>query len=236
MRVSSLDELTREAMWQLYERYYLDVDRRRFQEDLSAKTDVILVRDADDGSIRGFGTLLVRTLTADGRTVRILYTGDTVLDRPYWGSSVIQRQFLAYAAKLWLRAPHQPLYWFLISKGFRTYLLLARNLPNSWPHPDRPTPAREMTLLNAAGRAFFGSDYREAEGVVRFDRPQARLREDVAPIDERALAARDIQFFVEKNPGHTRGDELCCLGLIDLEMVWFNVRKYVFGRRREARR
>ena len=37
----------------------------------------------------------------------------------------------------------------------------------------------------------------------------------MAPIDPTLLSVPDIRFFVERNPGHVDGDELCCLGRID---------------------
>jgi hypothetical protein len=41
----------------------------------------------------------------------------------------------------------------------------------------------------------------------------------VAPIDTGLLERPDIRFFVAKNPGHAKGDELCCLGRVDAGLV-----------------
>jgi hypothetical protein len=37
------------------------------------------------------------------------------------------------------------------------------------------------------------------------------LRPHVAQIHQRRLHDPHIGFFVQRNPGHVRGDELCCL-------------------------
>src|SRR4051794_1625133 len=55
----TLDAATRDAMWRLFEGYYEDVERRRFDHDLAQKQQVILLRDRADGSLQGFSTLEV---------------------------------------------------------------------------------------------------------------------------------------------------------------------------------
>ncbi|MDE1999117.1 MAG: hypothetical protein KGI52_09350, partial [Burkholderiales bacterium] len=52
-----------------------------------------------------------------------------------------------------------------------------------------------------------------------------RLKEGVAPIDDRALSHPDIRFFADRNPGHERGDELCCLAAINIKLTLFYVNK-----------
>ena len=37
-------------------------------------------------------------------------------------------------------------------------------------------------------------------------------------VEDRFLEHPDIRYFLERNPGHAAGDELCCLGRIDLAL------------------
>ncbi len=48
------------------------------------------------------------------------------------------------------------------------------------------------------------------EGIVRFPEPQV-LREGLDEVPEGRLADPHVAYFLERNPGWVRGDELICL-------------------------
>lgn len=216
--VSALSAELREAMWRLFERYYADVTCERFQHDLSEKQEVILLFDSGDRSMRGFSTLLCYEDHHRGRRFVAVYSGDTVIDEAYWGQRALQRRFVRWVVLQKLRRPFTPVYWFLITKGYKTYLLLSRNFPNYWPRHDRPTPDWESSLIDHLARSRFGDAWKPELGVLRFDSSLGRLREGVASVDASIIAAPDARFFVEKNPGHAVGDELCCIGRVGLDL------------------
>ena len=112
--------------------------------------------------------------------------------------------------------PLTPVYWFLISKGYKTYLLLSRNYTTYWPRHDKATPSWERTLIGHLATDKYGSSYRPATGVLRFEAREGRLKDGVAPVDPEALTHPDIRFFLQRNPGHVDGDELCCVGKVDM--------------------
>ncbi|HJK91691.1 MAG TPA: hypothetical protein RMH85_31120 [Polyangiaceae bacterium LLY-WYZ-15_(1-7)] len=206
-------------MWRLFRRYYTEVERPTFERDLDDKDVVIVLRDSGDGSIQGFSTLKVYARKVHGRRVVAIFSGDTIIDAPYWGQSALHWTFLRFLVQVKLRHPLTPVYWFLISKGYKTYLLLARNYPHHWPRHDAPTPAFEQALLDALSADRFGEAYDREAGVLRFPESHGRLRGHVAPLSPELLAQPDVRFFAEKNPGHPHGDELCCLGRVDLAFV-----------------
>ena len=127
-----------------------------------------------------------------------------------------------------VRNPTVPLFWFLISKGYKTYLLLSRNFPEHWPRRDRPTPPWQAAVLDDLASRKFGSSWHPLRGVLIFDPPAGRLRAGISPV-EPVLGDPDVAFFVARNPGHTRGDELCCLGRVDRNLAlsygWKALRK-----------
>ena len=53
--------------------------------------------------------------------------------------------------------------------------------------------------------------YDAADGVIRATPGQYRLRSGVADVTPERLRDPHVRFFHACNPGHTRGDELCCL-------------------------
>ena len=217
--IGALHPTAIEEMWRLFSKYYVDVSRAQFEHDLAQKNDVILLLDSGDMSLQGFSTLEVYERAIDGRPFLAIFSGDTILENSYWGQTTLQSAFFLYVLKVKLMNPLRPVYWYLISKGYKTYLLLSRNFANFYPRHEQPTPVFERSILDLLSRDKYGEAYQPAEGVLRFPTCHGRLRQGVAPIDTGLLERPDIRFFVAKNPGHARGDELCCLGAIDLGLV-----------------
>jgi hypothetical protein len=71
--------------------------------------------------------------------------------------------------------------------------------------------------MDALARARFGSRYDAVRGIVRAGPEHYRLREELSEVPRRRLADPDVQFFVDANPGHAAGDELCCLAPLTRE-------------------
>ncbi|MCM2279809.1 MAG: hypothetical protein NDJ89_17175 [Oligoflexia bacterium] len=222
--VGALGAPAREAMWALFSVYYENIEREVFERDLATKDQVILLRDREDGSIQGFSTLQVYRREIRGRRVVVVFSGDTVISPAYWGQLALQWAFFRYILKTKLLNPAVPVYWFLISKGYRTYLLLSRNFPEYWPRHDRATPEWQQAVLDALAGEKYGADWKPELGILRFERPRDRLRSGVAPIEAALLSGpgnADIRYFQERNPGHAQGDELCCLGRVDARLGFF---------------
>lgn len=219
--VPRLTEAQRDQMWAVFSRYYAAVTREKFEADLADKQQVILLSDSGDGRIQGFSTLQVYARTLHGRRFLAVYSGDTVTDEAYWGQPALHRTFTRFLLKTKLTNLHLPVYWYLISKGYKTYLLLTRNFPTHYPRHDRPTPPFARAVLDLLSTDKFGEAYQPEQGILRFDTCQGRLKRGVAPIDAALLEYPDIGFFVAKNPGHADGDELCCLGRVDLAFPTF---------------
>jgi len=216
--VGSVDATTLDAAFELFRESYDDADRSRFERDFAEKQLVILLRDRADGMLKGFST--VHLDTVNGSTV--VFSGDTVIDRAYWGQKRLQTQFARVLLSLKLRAPHRPLYWFLISKGWRTYLLLANAFPRAVPRSDRPDDAKIRGMLDALATARFGSQYDSRTGIIRYSTAHERVREGIAPVPATLALNPHVRYFLERNPGHSQGDELACLAevrLLDLARI-----------------
>jgi hypothetical protein len=217
--VTALHPTAVDEMWRVFSKYYVDVSRETFERDLSKKNDVILLVDSGDRSLQGFSTLQVYERAIDGRPFIAVFSGDTILEEAYWGQTALQKAFVRYVVMVKLRHPLRPVYWYLISKGYKTYLLLSRNFENYYPRHERPTPPFERAILDLLSRHQFGDAYVPEKGILEFSTCMGRLKPGVAPIDTGLLERPDIRFFVTKNPGHAKGDELCCLGAVDLGLV-----------------
>lgn len=228
--VAHLDKETIEQMWHIFAQYYLDVERHRFESDLAAKQDVFLLRDKKSLNLQGFSTVKVFEEAIDGKKFIAIYSGDTIIKRDFWGQTALQKSFFLYITKVFLTHPFTPVYWFLISKGYKTYLLLSRNFPAYWPCHSAETPAFEAGVIHLLARNMFGAAWKSERGVLSFDKPMGKLKGEVAPITEAMMTHADIRFFLEKNPGHVAGDELCCLGKVDLNLALHYPRKLLHKR------
>ncbi len=209
--VSSLDRATIDAAFSLFDSLYVGTDRARFERDLHEKQLVILLRDAGDNSLRGFSTIHLGEVAYGRRRARLVYSGDTAIHPAYWGQKCLQRAFATVLMREKLRRPTRPVLWFLISKGYKTYLLLINHFPRSVPRGDRPASDRLQATLSVVAGARFGDAFDPSRGVISHETPRERVRREVAPIDRPLLRDAHVAFFVARNPGYQRGDELACL-------------------------
>jgi hypothetical protein len=209
----ALDARTRDAMFALLAAHFAGVDRTTFDRDLEDKSCAIVLED-DTGDLRGFSTMVAYESGAAGTPVSIVYSGDTIVDRAWWGSPALARTWVRAVRQLAPDTEPREVYWLLLTSGFRTYRFLPVFFREFYPRFDAATPLRDAALLNKLARERFGEQYDAASGVVRFVRPQV-LAPDLLTLPEGRLPDPHIAFFLDRNPGFVRGDELVCLTRID---------------------
>lgn len=210
-RVADLAPQMLRTLYDLFERHYADVTFERFASDFGEKEYVILVRDGG-GELRGFSTVRTFVREVDGRSVRLLFSGDTIVDPRFWGEQELGRTWSRLAGALSAERPDLPFYWLLLSKGYRTYLYLPLFFHEHY-------PAREDEFARSVVHDFatqrYGRDFDPRRGVVSFATPHGRLREELGEIGEHRMRSEHVRFFVERNPGFREGDELVCLARLD---------------------
>jgi hypothetical protein len=153
-------------------------------------------------------------LSVDAREVVAFFSGDTIVAADYRSDSILSRLWsrtvFAEAAKIVAKRPAVQVYWFLICSGYKTYRFLPIFFRRFFPNPGARTPDDVQRILDALGKAKFGSRYDAATGVVRLEEPTP-LRPGVADLTEQRLRDPLVVFFAGRNPGHTLGDELACI-------------------------
>src|SRR5947209_3996301 len=91
-RLTEVAEVTtrqRDEMFALMQRHYVNVQRGVFETDLAEKRWVILIRERADERLCGFSTQVVLDLSAGGRPIKALFSGDTIISREHWGDSAL---------------------------------------------------------------------------------------------------------------------------------------------------
>lgn len=212
VRPGELPDPRRDELFALLSAHYDRVSRPAFERDLAEKDHVILLLD-EAGAVCGFSTQQIFTLATDAGPARFLFSGDTIIHRDHWGSQALARAWGGYAGSR-LAESSGPLYWLLVSKGFRTYLYLPLFFREYHPRHDAPTPPAARALMDLGARHKFGACYRPELGVVEFPDSLGQLKGPLAEIPRRQRADPRVRFFLQRNPGYNRGHELVCLAAI----------------------
>ncbi len=209
-----------ESAFKLYQQYYDDVSFEKFHSDLSQKQKVIVIFEKSTGILRGFSALLIKNLEIDGKKVRVIYSGDTIIDEAHRGSRALTSEFFKNIVLERIKNPLTPVWWFLISKGYKTYLLLANNYNHYYPRVEVITPKFYQDLLDKISLSFFGENYDPSTGIISFSNKSEKLKDFTAPITEGMISKYPkIKFFVEKNPSWQEGDELACIGEVNWSLL-----------------
>ncbi|MBI5334239.1 MAG: hypothetical protein HZB72_06560 [Burkholderiales bacterium] len=224
-------------MYAIYEKYYERTSLEIFLRDLSKKSGVILIQRKSDDEIVGFSTLQFFDFEVDGKRVRGVFSGDTVVEKEYWGSNALANTFYRRLVIERFKHPLVPFYWFLISKGYKTYLLMTNNFYNYYPNING-RDERYRRIAEAFCSRTFPDAFDGERMLLDFGSDYVALKEAVADItpEERARDPK-IGFFEQRNPSWMRGTELPCLAACDYESFFRSlwdvpakwVRKHILG-------
>ena len=209
-----LDLPTRDAMFALLAAHFAGVDRATFDRDLDEKSCAILLEDGA-GVLRGFTTMLVYESRVAGAPVSVIYSGDTIVERAWWGSPVLARTWIG--AALNVRADRRTAGRVLAAPHVRVSHLPfpAGVLPRLLPALRRGHAASTGRAARRA-RATNGSDVSTTPPRASFDSCGRRCSRRISiTLPEGRMPDPHIAFFLERNPGFVRGDELVCLTRID---------------------
>lgn len=207
-----------DRMFQLMLAHYDGMRRASFEQDLFDK-DRVIVLEAEGGII-GFSTQ--KFITYQG--VRAVFSGDTIIDRAHWGTQALSRAF----AQHFFDHPEGPLYWFLISKGFKTYKYLPTFFQEFYPRYDRPTPPAVQSLLDGFGETLYPSEYRKDTGVITYRGDKDRLKPELQELSVREQDPH-YSFFITENPGYANGEDLACLTLLTRKNLRRGAERILFG-------
>lgn len=206
--VESLDEATRRAMARLYLDSYEGSSEAVFLQDLENKEKALLLYS--DETLVGFTTLKYYQRTWNGNPINIVYSGDTVVAREHWGQQALAFAWISYVGELRRELGQLPLYWFLLVKGHRTFRYMPVFGKSFYPHwsIDR---SDLKPIADMLASEMFPDEYNPTSGVIEFAQSRGHLRPEIALPTADELERDGVRFFLERNPGFTRGHELVCL-------------------------
>ncbi len=212
-RIETVDVLGEDTvgdMFTLYSRYYDGTSEQLFRRDLAEKQYVIILHD-ENGWLQGFSTAVVSEHQFQGERLRAFFSGDTIVDDSHWGQQALPISWFRLTGHIKAAEPETPLYWFLLVKGHRTYRYLPAFFYVFDPAYDRDTAPRVKALMDMLARDRFGDAYDSGRSVVSFATSHGHLKSSWADIPDKDRKRPDVIFFLERNPGYVKGDELVCL-------------------------
>ena len=206
---AELAPATIDEMFAVFNENFAQTSPEIFQRDLGGKDWVILLRDEQD-RVQGFSTLALYETEFESQKMSIVYSGDTIIRREYWGTPQLPSAWIKTVLEK-SQSMQQPLYWLLISSGYKTYRFLSVFYKTFYPHYACATPPHIQALMQHLAAQRFGDDYIPALGVVRFKVGATPLRDGVAEVTDERLHDPHVAHYIKTNPHHDQGDELVCL-------------------------
>lgn len=210
--VAGLADSTVQEMSSLYLQHYDGASEAIFRSDLSEKDEVILL--SCSGQLVGFTALKVYEHDWNGRPIRIVFSGDTIVSPEHWGQQRLAFAWISRVGQFKREAPAKPMFWFLLVKGHRTYRYLSAFSKTYFPHWSQDRLDLKY-LADQLARERFGARYKPESGVVEFYPSRGHLSESIACASSGELSKQSVKFFLERNPGYRIGHELVCICELD---------------------
>lgn len=211
--VGELPAHTIARMAALYLANFAGSSAELFRQDLQEKDEVILLHAGYE--LVGFTTLKIYIRPWQGRSVRLVYSGDTIVAPAHWGQQALAFAWISRIGQLKRQMPELPLYWFLLVKGHRTYKYLSVFGKSFHPHWAAPRDDLKA-LADHLAQERFGTDYDAASGLVRFAESRGHLQQAIAEASPEEMSKPGTQFFLQRNPDYRLGHELVCLCELEL--------------------
>jgi len=210
---SELSRQQQVQMLYLMHRYYENVHDETFFVDLHRKDRVVLLED--EGNVVGFTSYASHVVDTEGGHAYALFSGDTIVDRAYWGMMLLEKAWLRYAFELANKHTDAEMYWFLLCKGYRTFRFLPVHFINYHAGPCTGNSLLEKRLCAFATNAF-GGRFDPERGLLYLEN-NYNLRQGIADISERERRHASIATFEQLNPHWQEGVELATLVPVSYE-------------------
>lgn len=186
-----------QEMYAIYAQYYDNTNFPLFLDDFSNKHGAILIFHPKTEQIVGFSTMAIHQFEFGHQRYTFLFSGDTVVKRDEF-------------------------YWLLISKGYKTYLLMANNYYVYYPNVEGKHQ-QLAPVLEYYCKKFFPKYYNKMSHLLNFGEDYQPLKGEVAPITAKMrLDNPKIDYFAKMNPTWEQGTELPCIGYLG----WGDIMRY----------
>ncbi len=219
-KIISISEIAKddmERMLSLLNIYFDNVKRKNFLRDINEKNFAIVMHDSAN-LLQGFSTIELIRDEIDGIRINAVFCGDTIIHEAYHGTRELPRIIGNYLMELHLNNPDFKTYLFLISKGYKTYILLPRYFRKFYPSYKGGFPDFEKKVIDKLASGKFKEWYDKTKGIIRIP-DNYFLKYGKYHITKELMKNPDIAFFLSSNPGYVKGEEIACLTEFSVENI-----------------
>lgn len=216
-KIQELSQADIRTMYDLMSLHYENIKYDNFVSDLKNKEEVVVLKTTD-GQIKGFSTIVFSEIEVDNIKHKILFSGDTIVHKEYWAHNNLANVWLQHAIKK-QQEFNEPLYWLLISKGYKTYKYLNTFFKEYYPNPNKDIPQLEQQILDKFGKTYYPQQYDAMSGLLIMNKSKDFLKEEYANIPAEKMNDFVVKYFLKKNPEYYNGNELICITNLSLENV-----------------
>jgi len=206
---ADLSANTIESVFELHSGFFRNLDKKVFISDLLEK-DFIIVSE-DTGKPVAFSTIKIHDENPFGERTIFIFSGDTIVHPAYWSQNILVPAFASFLRYMIDAYRDAKIYWYLITKGYRTYMFLPVLFKEFYPAPEWKTPSHIQALIDYISAKRYGSRYLKDKGIISYYGDKDSLIDEMCEIPIARRANRFIRYFLEKNPDFKQGDELACL-------------------------
>ncbi len=217
INVEDLSKEQKDSMFFLMYNFYSNTKRETFDDDLQEKDWVLMLFEKHTQLIVGFSTQMLFSYYFNNKEIKVLFSGDTIIHRDYWGSMGLSLIFGELMIRLINKYENHELYWLLISKGVRTYKYLPAFFIEFFPVFNKKTPDDIKQLMTLLGKKKFPKLYDTKTGIVRAKKNAQFLKTDYQP--KREPRKKHEIFFYKSNPNFISGDELLCITRLSINNI-----------------
>ncbi len=215
--VNELTKNDERVMFSLMEEYYSKINWENFKKDLHEKKWVVLLKNQKE-EIKGFSTLMLFDINNDGHSIKVVFSGDTIIHSDYWGTLELPMVWGKFVLiDLPEKFPGNRFYWILISKGYKTYRLLPTHFKTFYPSYKRKIPKFEKRVMNKVLGKKYPDRYDSKTGIIFSNGQSDYLKNGVADISSEHLNNPHIAYFAMMNSGYSKGDELACIAEANID-------------------
>lgn len=222
---SKVKNLDIDRLFLLMDNNYNHISREIFERDLFKK-DYVGILTADN-QIHGFTTYAINPYNCGTEEYNILFSGDTIISPEYWGTQILMQSWFRTVGSLISQDPDKKWYWYLLSKGHRTYMYLPLFFSDYYPSPTGTKDPDYKEIIDRCSELFYGDEFYKEDGVIKFEKKVGELKEEHIQATYNKKKSTYASFFLKKNPGFYKGDELVCMTEISRENLIRNAKTFI---------
>ncbi len=210
---------SRTRMFELMFSCYNKITENNFNADLDKKQYVCLIKDKVD-IIQGFTTFAINPNSAKDNKYNVLFSGDTIIAPQYWGTQVMRDGWCKSVGSIIAADTSKPWYWYLLSKGHRTYMFLPLFFKEYFPSIEAADSEEHLKkIASEVSKRLYGNCWKEDEGVIRFEESHGELKQELIQASYQKKGSKFVQFFLKKNPAFYKGEELVCIAPLNPDNI-----------------